>query len=50
MIGASVLSEQADELIDFLTIAINQRLTKEIVDQWIFGYPTLASDLPYLLK
>ncbi|GMC02155.1 glutathione reductase (NADPH) [Enterococcus sp. DIV0182] len=50
LIGASVLSEQADELIDFLTIAINQGLTKEIVDQWIFGYPTLASDLPYLLK
>ncbi|MEG2644937.1 MAG: NAD(P)/FAD-dependent oxidoreductase, partial [Enterococcus sp.] len=50
LIGAAVISEQADELIDDLTLVINQKLTKKELDGYIMGYPTLASDLSYLLK
>lgn len=50
LIGASVLSEQADELIDDLTLLINQKMMKKDLDRYIMGYPTLASDLSYLLK
>lgn len=50
LIGAAVISEQADELIDDLTLVINQKLTKKELDSYIMGYPTLASDLSYLLK
>ncbi|MGC3362546.1 NAD(P)/FAD-dependent oxidoreductase, partial [Enterococcus faecalis] len=47
---AAVISEQADELIDNLTSVINQKLTRTELDNYIMGYPTLASDLSYLLK
>ncbi len=50
LIGATVISEQADDLINDLTLLINQKVTKAELDQWILGYPTLASDLSYLLK
>ena len=50
LIGAAVISEQADELIDNLTSVINQKLTRTELDNYIMGYPTLASDLSYLLK
>ena len=32
LIGAAVISEQADELIDDLTLVINQKLTKKELD------------------
>lgn len=50
LVGASVISEQADDLINDLTLLINQKVKKAELDQWIIGYPTLASDLSYLLK
>ncbi|MBF8807877.1 MAG: NAD(P)/FAD-dependent oxidoreductase [Enterococcus lacertideformus] len=50
LIGASVLNEQADVLINDLTLLINQRVKKEELEQIIMGYPTVASDLAYLLK
>lgn len=50
LVGASVISEQADDLINNLTLLINQKVKKAELDQWIIGYPTLASDLSYLLK
>ncbi|EMF0061343.1 NAD(P)/FAD-dependent oxidoreductase, partial [Enterococcus hirae] len=50
LIGASVLSEQADDLINDLNLLISQHTKKEELEQWIMGYPTVASDLSYLLK
>ncbi len=50
LVGAAVISEQADDLINDLTLLINQKVKKAKLDQWILGYPTLASDLSYLLK
>ncbi|MHC5217020.1 dihydrolipoyl dehydrogenase family protein [Enterococcus sp. LJL128] len=46
--GASVLSNEADELINLLTLVINQKLPKENINQLIMLYPTVASDISYL--
>lgn len=50
LVGASVLSEHADDLINDLNLLINQKMKKEELNQLIIGYPTMASDLSYLLK
>ena len=47
IVGASVLSTHADELINYLPSAINQGLTKEAVSQQLTAYPSVASDLTY---
>ena len=47
LVGATVMSSHADELINYLTTAINQGLTKEMVTQQLFAYPSVASDLSY---
>lgn len=49
LIGASVLSERADDMINYLTFCIQQKLTTEDLTKMIMGYPTLASDLSYLV-
>lgn len=49
LVGATVLSGQADELIDFLTIMIQQGIHHEEVAAMIMGYPTIASDLEFLV-
>jgi glutathione reductase (NADPH) len=41
------MSSHADELINYLTTAINQGLTQETVTQQLFAYPSVASDLSY---
>ncbi|WP_125608168.1 dihydrolipoyl dehydrogenase family protein [Lapidilactobacillus bayanensis] len=47
IVGASFLSELADELINYFANLINQRVTSEQLVQQIFAYPTPASDLSY---
>lgn len=49
IVGASVLTEQADELINLLTIAIDKHMDNDSLNDFIFGYPTVASDLQYLI-
>lgn len=49
LIGASVLSERADDMINFLTLCIQQKLTAADFEKMIMGYPTIASDLSYLV-
>ncbi|MCH4008100.1 dihydrolipoyl dehydrogenase family protein [Companilactobacillus sp.] len=49
IVGATILTEQADELINLLTVAIDKKINNEKVNQIIFGYPTVASDLEYLI-
>lgn len=49
IVGATILTEQADELINLLTMAINQKIDNAGVQKIIFGYPTVASDLEYLI-
>jgi glutathione reductase (NADPH) len=48
MAGAQILSSSADELINYLTQAINQRQTLEDIKQTIFAYPSVASDIQYM--
>ncbi|WP_338216496.1 dihydrolipoyl dehydrogenase family protein [Lacticaseibacillus salsurivasis] len=49
VVGAVVVSSSAEDLINVLTVAINQHLTAEAVNAMIFAYPSEASDLSYLL-
>lgn len=48
IVGAQVLSASADELINYLTYAVNQRQTLDEVQKNILAYPSVASDLPYM--
>ncbi|GKT03033.1 dihydrolipoyl dehydrogenase family protein [Furfurilactobacillus sp. WILCCON 0119] len=45
IVGATVLSNLADEMINYLTLVVNKHLT---LDDVIMAYPTPASDLVYL--
>lgn len=49
IVGATTLSGQADELINLLGICIQQRLDHKAIKGMIMGYPTVASDLEYLV-
>ena len=49
IIGATVLSQEADSFINLLTKAIEQKMTHQDVQKEILAYPTAASDLEYLL-
>lgn len=48
LVGAYTLSNQADTLINYLTILIDKKITKEDIQQMILGSPTVASDLLHL--
>ncbi|MFC6176357.1 dihydrolipoyl dehydrogenase family protein [Companilactobacillus huachuanensis] len=48
IIGATLLSNNADSLINLLTMAIKRQMTHEDVVKEIMAYPTAASDLEYL--
>lgn len=47
-VGATVLSDLADEMINYLTLLIEQRLTVADLQRLVLAYPTPASDLQYL--
>jgi len=48
IIGTTLLSNNADSLINLLTMAIKDHMTHEDVIKQIMAYPTAASDLEYL--
>ena len=48
IIGATVLSTLADELINYLALLINQKIDAKAIQNQILAYPTPASDLQYL--
>lgn len=55
LVGASILSENAGEYLDLLTIVINQKLTARDLAKMIFSFPTstyglMSSLLPLMLK
>lgn len=49
IIGATVMSSEADSMINLLTFAIKNQMTHAEVKKMIFAYPTAASDLEYLI-
>ena len=55
LVGAAVLSSQAGEYLDILTIIINQKLKAQDLSKMIFSFPTttyglMSSLIPLLLK
>lgn len=49
IIGATVLSNEADSMINLLSLAIKNKMNHQDVVKEIFAYPTIASDLEYLI-
>lgn len=47
LVGATCLNNEADELINYFSQLIEQKVTAAAVSSHIFAYPTLASDLSY---
>lgn len=47
LVGASIISNVADELVNLITILIQKKVSLEQLDQMILAYPTIASDLNY---
>ncbi|MYV16436.1 hypothetical protein GB993_02790 [Lactobacillus rossiae] len=45
IVGAEVLSQNADELVDFLALLITQKISAQDLNRQLFAYPSLASDL-----
>ncbi|MGX7244544.1 dihydrolipoyl dehydrogenase family protein [Enterococcus quebecensis] len=48
LVGATILGNEADQLINMFTLMINQKVTSSKVDDMIMLYPTVSSDLGYL--
>lgn len=48
IVGAVTISNEADELINYLTQIINTGQTEAEIAQMVYLYPTVASDLVYL--
>ena len=49
LLGAHLISQEADELINHFATAIQFNLTVQDLKQMIYAYPTAASDLGYML-
>lgn len=49
ILGAHLLSEEADELINHFATAIQVGLTTNALKQMIYAYPTAASDIAHML-
>ncbi|ALS36078.1 glutathione reductase (NADPH) [Enterococcus rotai] len=47
LVGATVLGNEADQLINLFTMMINQNVTASKVNEMIMLYPTVSSDLSY---
>lgn len=47
IVGASIISTVADELINLLTFAIQRKVSLDEMNTMIMAYPTVASDLSY---
>ncbi|MBY0222266.1 dihydrolipoyl dehydrogenase family protein [Sporosarcina aquimarina] len=49
VLGAHLLSEEADELINFFALAIRFKLSLQELKDMPFAYPTSASDISYMI-
>jgi glutathione reductase (NADPH) len=49
ILGAHLLGPHADETINLFALAIKSGIPASDLRETIFGYPTLASDVPYML-
>jgi glutathione reductase (NADPH) len=49
ILGAHLIGPHADEIISIFALAIRTRLTAPALKTTVFGYPTAASDIGYML-
>lgn len=49
LVGATILGNEADNMINYLAIIISKKITHEELKKMVLGSPTLASDLAYLV-
>lgn len=49
IVAVTCLSQLADEVINYLLIALTKKMTHEEVEKYIFAYPSPASDLSYFI-
>lgn len=47
LVGAACLNNEADELINYFSRMIDQKMSAEELTEKVFAYPTIASDLSY---
>nr|WP_274598068.1 hypothetical protein [Weissella confusa] len=47
IIGATVLSAEADELLNYFTVAINQKQDKWAIKHNLYSYPSIVSDMGF---
>jgi glutathione reductase (NADPH) len=50
ILGAAVVGPFAEEQIDVLSLAIRDGLTRPVLEDNLFAYPTGASDTDYLVR
>ncbi|MBL1229790.1 NAD(P)/FAD-dependent oxidoreductase [Enterococcus sp. BWB1-3] len=48
LVGASLLSNEADQLVSLMTLLINQKISAADISKQMMLYPTVASDINYL--
>ena len=48
VVGATLLSDVADEMINYFTLLIEKHVTLPVLQRLVLAYPTPASDLQYL--
>jgi glutathione reductase (NADPH) len=50
VVGATVLSNEAEEVVNLLTLIIANKLSAATISQQVMLYPTIGSDLSYLVN
>lgn len=50
LVGATVLSQEADILINYVTLALNQHTSKQDFEKQLFAYPSIINDLIQIWK
>jgi glutathione reductase (NADPH) len=50
ILGAHILGQHAEEVINLFAIAIRLGLKAQDINQVVFSYPTRSSDIGYMLQ
>ncbi|MBO1307055.1 NAD(P)/FAD-dependent oxidoreductase [Enterococcus sp. 669A] len=50
IVAITCLNEMADELINYFNLILEKQMTHEEIADYVFAYPTPASDLEYFIK
>ena len=50
LVGATAISQEADVLINYVTLALNEHTSKQDFEKQLFAYPSLINDLIQIWK